>query len=106
MIDLVQSFSHIICHLITSDSDDGEDITIRKHSFIGQVNNTICYFSKLSSFVKYNLYFMHTVLVIMDVSVTHELVGSLVCLFSCCLGILYFVYDLIINKYIARVQIT
>jgi len=29
-------------------------ITIRKHSFIGKVNNTLCYFGKLSSFVKYN----------------------------------------------------
>jgi len=45
MIDLVQSFSHL-GHLITSDSDDGEDITIRKHSFIGKVNNTLCYFGK------------------------------------------------------------
>jgi len=55
MIDFVQSFFHL-GHLITSDSDDGEDITIRKHSFIGQVNNTLCYFGKLSSFVKYNLF--------------------------------------------------
>jgi len=70
MIDLVQSFSHL-GYLITSDSDsdDGEDITIRKHSFIGRVNNSLCYFGKLSSFVKYNLaYFMYAVLVIMDVS--------------------------------------
>jgi len=51
MIDLVQSFSHL-GHLITSDSDECENITIRKHSFIGQVNNTLYYFSKLSSFVK------------------------------------------------------
>jgi len=55
MIDLVQSFSHL-GHLITSESDDKEDITIRKHSFIGQVNNTLCYFDKLSSFVKCNLF--------------------------------------------------
>jgi len=55
MIDFVQSFSHLGL-LITSDSDDGEDITIRKHFFIGQVNNTLCYFGKLSSFVKYNLF--------------------------------------------------
>jgi len=58
MIDLVQSFSHL-GHLITSDSDDGEDIMIRKHSFIGQVNNTLCYFGKLSSFVKYNLFLVY-----------------------------------------------
>jgi len=37
MIDLVPSFSHL-GHLITSDSDDGEYITMRKHSFKGQVN--------------------------------------------------------------------
>jgi len=49
MIDLAQSFSHL-GHLITSDSDDGEDITIRKHSFIGQVSNTLCYFGKLFLF--------------------------------------------------------
>jgi len=55
MIYLVESFSHL-GHLITSDSDDGEDITIRKHSFIGQVNNTLRYFGKLSSVVKYNLF--------------------------------------------------
>ena len=55
MIDFVQSFSHL-GHLITSESDDGEDITIRKHSFIGQVNNIICYFGKLSPFVKYYLF--------------------------------------------------
>jgi len=32
LTDLVQSFSHL-GHLITSDSDYGEDITIRKHYF-------------------------------------------------------------------------
>jgi len=42
MIDLVQSFSHL-GHLIISDSDDGEDISIRKNSFIGLVNNKLCY---------------------------------------------------------------
>jgi len=55
MVDLGQWFSHL-GQLITSDSDDGEDITIRKHSFVGQVNKTLCYFDKLSSFVKYNLF--------------------------------------------------
>jgi len=66
MIDLVQSFSHL-GHLITSDSDDGEDITIRKHSFIGQVNNTLCYFANYT-LLSNIIYFIHTVLVIMDVS--------------------------------------
>jgi len=62
MIDLVQSFSHL-GHLITSDSDNGEDITIRKLSFIGQVDNTLCYFGKLSSFGKYNLFHSRPILV-------------------------------------------
>jgi len=67
MNDLVQSFSHL-GHLITSDSDDGEDITIRKHSFIRQVNNT--YVILANYHLRSNIiYFMHTVLlVIMDVS--------------------------------------
>jgi len=67
MIDLVQSFSHL-GHLITPESDDGEDITIRKHSSIGQVNNILCYFGKLSSFVKYYLFHAYCTIVIMDVS--------------------------------------
>jgi len=58
MIDLVQSFSHLD-HLITLDSDNSEDITIRKHSYIRQVNNTLCYFGKLSFFVKYNLFYLY-----------------------------------------------
>jgi len=67
MFDLVQSFSHL-SHLITSDSDDSEDITIRKYSFIGQVNKTLRYFGELFSFVYYPLllntiYFMQTVVV-------------------------------------------
>jgi len=55
MIDLVQSFSHL-GNLITSDLDDDEDITMRKYYIIGKVNNTLRYFGKLSSFVKYNLF--------------------------------------------------
>jgi hypothetical protein len=55
VIDFVQSFSHL-GHLITSDLDDGEDIIVRKHSFIGQVNNILCYFGKLASFVKQYLF--------------------------------------------------
>jgi len=58
MIDLVQLFSHL-GHLITSYSDDGEVITIRKHSFVGQVNNIFWYFGKLSSFGKYNLFHVY-----------------------------------------------
>jgi len=42
MIGLVQSFSHL-GHLITSDSDDGKDIIISEHSFIGQVDTIGAY---------------------------------------------------------------
>jgi len=50
-------FSTVLKHFRSSSpSNDGEDITIRKHSFIGQVNNILCYFGKLSCFVKYYLF--------------------------------------------------
>jgi len=49
MIDLVQSFSYL-GHLIASDSDDGEDSTIKKHSFIGQVKKYIMLFWQIILF--------------------------------------------------------
>jgi len=55
MINLVRSFFHL-GHMITSDSDDGGYNTIRKHCFMGQVNNTLRYFVELSAFVNYNLF--------------------------------------------------
>jgi len=63
MIDHIQPFSHL-GHLITSDSDDGEDITMRKHSFVGQVNNLLSNYPLLLNIIN----FMHIVLVIMNVS--------------------------------------
>ena len=54
-ISYVESFSHL-GHLITSNCSDDEDINRRRNDFIGQVNNTVCYFRKLDSFVKYNLF--------------------------------------------------
>jgi len=38
---------------------------------IGQVNNTLCYFGKLSSFIKYILFYAYFIIVIMDVSYGH-----------------------------------
>jgi len=66
MIDLVQLFSHL-GHLIISYSDDGEVITIRKNSCIGQVNNTFVILANYLPLLNI-IYFMHTVLVFMDVS--------------------------------------
>jgi len=40
----------------------------QEHSFIGQVNNTLCYFGKLSSVVINIVYFIHIVPAIIDVS--------------------------------------
>jgi len=77
MVDLVQSFSYL-GHLITSDSDDGEDITIRKHSFIGQVILSLRYFDKLSSLVKYNLFYSYcNLLLTMDVSYGRQQIVTL-----------------------------
>jgi len=58
MINLVQLFS-LLGNLITLNSDDGEDITFGKHSFMGQVNNTSRFICKVSSFVIF--YFIHIV---------------------------------------------
>jgi len=66
MIDLVRAFSHL-GHLITSDSDDGEDITNRKHSFIGQINNTLCFLVNYPLLLNI-IYFIHIIQVILDVS--------------------------------------
>jgi hypothetical protein len=54
-IEFVSSFSHL-GHLITSSLSDDEDIVKRRGEFIGQVNNVICYFRKLSSSVRYKLF--------------------------------------------------
>ena len=54
LIELVNSFS-LLGHLITS-SLRGYRQASRWLNFIGQVNNVICYFSKLNSFVRFNLF--------------------------------------------------
>jgi len=46
-IERVESFSHL-GHIITSSLSDKEDVRFRRNCFIGQVNNMICFFSKLS----------------------------------------------------------
>jgi len=43
----VESFSHL-GYIITSSMSDQEDIYYRRNCFIGQVNNTLCFFGKLT----------------------------------------------------------
>jgi len=53
-IDFVSSFPHL-GHVITDTLDDGPDITKRLGNFIGQVNDVLCFFGKVSSDVKVRL---------------------------------------------------
>jgi hypothetical protein len=54
-IEFVKSFVHL-GHIITSSSDDEEDIRKRRNDFVGQVNNMISYFNNLDSFIRYKLF--------------------------------------------------
>ena len=47
-IELVQSFQHL-GQTITSQLDDVSDITAKQYAFIGQTNNVLCIFRKLTS---------------------------------------------------------
>jgi hypothetical protein len=54
-IENVESFKHL-GHVISSQMEDAADITNRRNDFVGQVNNLLCYFRKLTSHVKYILF--------------------------------------------------
>jgi len=54
-IDFVSSFPHL-GHTITDTLDDGPDISKRLGNFIGQVNDVLCFFGKLTSDVKARLF--------------------------------------------------
>jgi hypothetical protein len=54
-IEFVDSFSHL-GHLITNKLTDSSDILKRRCDFIGQVNNMLCYFRKLTTCVKNKLF--------------------------------------------------
>ena len=43
-------------HIINSAFDDSDDIADKRAAFIGQANNILCYFGKLSSEVKQHLF--------------------------------------------------
>jgi len=55
MIDNVDQFSHV-GHIITSSLLDGNDIVQRHNTFVGQTNNVLCFFNKLNTIVKLNLF--------------------------------------------------
>ena len=54
-IEYVDSFVHL-GHVITSQFVDNDDILKRRNDFVGQVNNVLCFFSKLKSSVIYKLF--------------------------------------------------
>ena len=54
-IEYVDSFAHL-GHVITNQLTDNADILKRRNDFVGQSNNVLCYFSKLSSYIKYRLF--------------------------------------------------
>jgi len=54
-IENVRSYPHL-GHIIASPLDDSEDILQRRNCFIGQVNNMVCFFDKLSWAIKLSLY--------------------------------------------------
>ena len=50
-IDNVESFKHL-GHVISSQMEDASDIIGRRNDFVGQVNNLLCYFRKLTPCIK------------------------------------------------------
>lgn len=54
-IEYVDSFAHL-GHVITNQLTDNADILKRRSDFVGQANNVLCFFSKLSSSIKYRLF--------------------------------------------------
>jgi hypothetical protein len=54
-IDFVESFEHL-GHVISSASDNRENIADERGAFVGQGNNVVCYFNKLSSLIRQSLF--------------------------------------------------
>ena len=55
LIENVNHYSHL-GHIINSDFSDDEDIIIRRNSFVGQVNNLLCFFNKQDILIKLKLF--------------------------------------------------
>jgi len=43
-------------HIVNLRLDNSGDVSLRRNSFINQVNNVLCFFGKLDSFVKTKLF--------------------------------------------------
>jgi hypothetical protein len=54
-IEFVDNYKHL-GHVISSEQTDDTDISEKRAVFIGQANNVLCYFAKLSAKVKYKLF--------------------------------------------------
>jgi hypothetical protein len=54
-IEFVDNYKHL-GHVISSEQTDDTDISEKRAVFIGQANNVLCYFAKLSAKVKYQLF--------------------------------------------------
>ena len=54
-IEFVESFSHL-GHIKNAKLGEVSDIIKRRNDFIGHVNNILCYFKNLNSFVKCKLF--------------------------------------------------
>ena len=54
-IEKVDTYPHL-GHIISAKADDTDDIMCRRSHFVGQVNNLLCFFSKLDLFVKIKLF--------------------------------------------------
>jgi len=54
-IEYVDSFEHL-GHVITNQLTDNVDILKRRSDFVWKSNNVLCFFSKLSSLIKYRLF--------------------------------------------------
>jgi hypothetical protein len=52
--EFVKSFSHL-GHIISTELDDSADIAEKRNDFINQTNNVLCYFRKLTSYIKCQL---------------------------------------------------
>jgi len=66
-IEYVDSFKHL-GHVIMNQLTDNADILKRRSDFVWTSNNFLCFFSKLSSLIKYSYYFTHIVWACMAVS--------------------------------------
>jgi len=59
-IAYVDPFEHL-GHVITNQPTDNADILKRRSDFVAKSNNVLCFFSKLSSLIKYRLFHVYCI---------------------------------------------